>query len=132
MCFVSVITGAMPGQINPDLWTRPTFDTFADIVERLKQLDTSLGLPDCEDPAKATFMKDVEMRLLRAELAQAIEHLQRSNDAYTRAYLAAQRSPDGFYDGKTGPELTTLSSVLSSACFAVANLQVKLSAIGKR
>jgi hypothetical protein len=42
-------------------------DEFKQIIERLDRLDKALGLPECHDPAKAAWLKDIEARLARLE-----------------------------------------------------------------
>jgi hypothetical protein len=48
-------------------WTDETFKLLKDIMEKMKALDTKLGLPDCEDPKKAEWMKSIESRLKKLE-----------------------------------------------------------------
>lgn len=54
---------AQPEPMAPTPWTRDSFDEFKEILKRLEALDAKLGEPDCEDPAKAAWMQDVEARL---------------------------------------------------------------------
>ncbi len=42
-------------------------DEFKEILRRLEALDEKLGQPDCEDPAKAAWMRGVEDRLAMLE-----------------------------------------------------------------
>ena len=62
MCAVSVVLDYW-SQRPIDIWTRPTFDQFKDIIGRLDHLDGELSQPECEDPSKAEWMKRVEDRL---------------------------------------------------------------------
>jgi len=52
-------------------WTRPTWAQFKEILDKLKDLDTKLGLKDCEDPAKGEWMSRVEARLEQLEADRA-------------------------------------------------------------
>jgi hypothetical protein len=66
MCMLSVITqGAM--SIPPNQWTPDTFSQFKEILDVVKQLDEKLGQKNCEDPAKAAWMRGIEARLERLE-----------------------------------------------------------------
>lgn len=66
MCSVSVISEW--GQTIPmQQWTRPAFDQFKEVLDRLDILDAKLSQPDCEDPAKAAWMREVEARLEKIE-----------------------------------------------------------------
>lgn len=66
MCTVSMIYDAAK-QIPMQQWTQPAFYDFTQIVEMLKELDRKLGMKDCEDPAKAAWMRSVEERLRQLE-----------------------------------------------------------------
>src|SRR6187549_2276134 len=48
-------------------WTPESFALWKEILEKVKQLDTKLGLTDCEDPKKAEWMKSIEDRLKALE-----------------------------------------------------------------
>lgn len=50
-------------------WTRDTFSDFQEIIKRLERLDAKLGEPDCDDPRKAAWMREVEARLTALEKA---------------------------------------------------------------
>lgn len=66
MCVVSmVLDGAR--RIPPDLWTRPAWDDFIRILPQIEKVDEKLGQPDCKDPEKERWMKDIERRLKRLE-----------------------------------------------------------------
>ena len=54
-----------PPQGSP--WTRESFEEFKDILKRLEAWDEKMNQPDCEDPAKAAWMREVEKRLQRLE-----------------------------------------------------------------
>lgn len=67
MCAVSATMDYMRQYVPIQDWTRPAFDEYKEILRRLEALDTKLGQPDCEDPAKAEWMKQVEERLSALE-----------------------------------------------------------------
>ena len=67
MCLVSVISDWARTAVPPVQWTRPAFDEYQEIIRRLQELDRKLGQPDCEDPAKMQFMKEIDERLRRLE-----------------------------------------------------------------
>jgi len=48
-------------------WTYPAWNQFTEILRRIEELDAKLDQPDCEDPAKAAWMREVEERLRRLE-----------------------------------------------------------------
>ena len=50
-------------------WTPETWKMLKEVIERLKVLDAKTGQPDCEDPAKAAWMREVEERLAKLESA---------------------------------------------------------------
>jgi hypothetical protein len=64
---VSVIQDYGRARIPRQRWNTDTFGDYKEILKRLESLDAKLGEPDCEDPAKATWMKDVEKRLAALE-----------------------------------------------------------------
>ena len=63
MCVVSVTHDYMRTHIPLQQWTRPMFSEYQEIIRRLTELDKKLNQPDCEDPAKAAWMQEVEERL---------------------------------------------------------------------
>jgi hypothetical protein len=67
MCSVSVVQDYMRREVAPNQWTRPMFNEYKEILKRLEALDERLGQADCEDPAKATWMREVEDRLKALE-----------------------------------------------------------------
>jgi len=69
MCSVSVIYDYGRTQVPLTSWTRDSWVDFKDIIRRLEALDKKLGEPDCEDPAKAAWMREVEARLAALEAA---------------------------------------------------------------
>lgn len=66
MCMVSM-TSVAGSQILIDTWTRPAFNEYQEILKRIEALDKKLGQPDCVDPAKEAWMRDVEKRLAALE-----------------------------------------------------------------
>lgn len=63
MCVVSVTQDYMRTSTMPWQWDRPMLNEYQEILNRLAALDAKLGQPDCEDPAKAAWMKEIEKRL---------------------------------------------------------------------
>lgn len=66
MCVVSVVQDYFKNQ-PPSIWNQSTFDEYKEIIRRLGELDKKLDQKDCEDPAKAAWMKEVEERLKTLE-----------------------------------------------------------------
>ena len=50
-------------------WTADTFQLLKEIMAKMKELDSKLGLKDCEDPKKAQWMKSIERRVEKVEQA---------------------------------------------------------------
>lgn len=48
-------------------WQPDTWKLYKEILEKLTELDRKTGQPDCEDPAKAAWMREVEKRLAALE-----------------------------------------------------------------
>ncbi len=67
MCSVSVVHDYMRTNVPLEWWDRPKFDEYKEIIDRLDKLDKKLDQPECEDPEKAAWMKQVEERLDRLE-----------------------------------------------------------------
>ncbi len=65
MCAVSATIGYF--QEHQPVWTRPDFDSFKKVLKRLEVLDKHLGQPDCIDPSKAEYLREIEERLNRLE-----------------------------------------------------------------
>lgn len=63
MCAVSAIHDYYRTNVPIDQWTVSRFNEYKDIVRRLDELDKKLSQPDCDDPAKAAWMREVEARL---------------------------------------------------------------------
>jgi hypothetical protein len=67
MCITSLVMQYGRDQIPFTQWTRPVFNEYQEILRRLEDLDEKLAQPDCEDPAKAAWMREVEERLTAIE-----------------------------------------------------------------
>ena len=67
MCVTSVVHDYMRQNVPIYQWTQPMFNEYQEIIRRLGLLDEKLNQPDCEDPAKAAWMKEVEERLAKLE-----------------------------------------------------------------
>lgn len=66
MCMISVVhQGAQ--QIPIDQWNRPAYNELQEILRLVRHLDETLGQPDCEDPQKAAWQREVEQRLTEIE-----------------------------------------------------------------
>lgn len=66
MCAVSMIhdwAQALPMQS----WNPITYQHYLDLIRRIEELDRKVGQPDCEDPAKAAFLKSIGDRLSNLE-----------------------------------------------------------------
>jgi hypothetical protein len=50
-------------------WTPEAMKLLKELIVKVKELDAKLGLPDCEDPKKAEWMKSIEKRLQSLEAA---------------------------------------------------------------
>jgi hypothetical protein len=48
-------------------WTTDSFKLLQEVMEKLKKLDAKLGLPNCEDPKKVEWMKEIEDRVKKLE-----------------------------------------------------------------
>ena len=68
MCMVSFITTPTTTLPLPTFpWNHDSWADYKEIIRRLEVLDEKLGQPDCHDPAKASWMKEVEDRLAAVE-----------------------------------------------------------------
>lgn len=67
MCYVSVILDYGRNRIPINQWDRQSFDQFQRVVKEAEVLDATTGQPDCEDPEKAQWMREVEERLRALE-----------------------------------------------------------------
>lgn len=57
------LTPAKP--INP--WSEEKMRKLMELIEKAREMDKLMGEPDCEDPAKTAWMKQVEQRLKKLE-----------------------------------------------------------------
>ena len=85
MCSVSVIQDYFRQQTKPwnvwpnnmvrptppINWTPETWKLLKEIIAKLEVLDAKTGQPDCEDPAKAEWMREIEERLSKLEEAKS-------------------------------------------------------------
>lgn len=67
MCAVSVVHDYFRDNTSPGQWTKSEYALLQEVLEKLTILDTKLGQPDCHDPAKAAWMREVEKRLKKLE-----------------------------------------------------------------
>jgi hypothetical protein len=67
MCIVSAVMDYGRERIPVQQWTPETFGQFQQILIELQKLDAKLSQPDCEDPEKAKWMREVEGRLAKLE-----------------------------------------------------------------
>lgn len=72
MCVVSATHDYMMKRTKYEDWTRPAFNEYAEIIRRLGELDKKLGQPDCVDPAKDAWMRDIDERLRKLEAASNV------------------------------------------------------------
>jgi len=66
MCIISRLYD-WGNELSPDNWDPSSLKDFKDLIEKAKELDTKLGQPDCEDPSKADWMKQMEERFKEAD-----------------------------------------------------------------
>ena len=68
MCTVSGVYDL--GRTFPmDFWTTPKLDEFKKVIDAAQEFDKVADQPDCEDPVKMEWMKEVEERLAKLEAA---------------------------------------------------------------
>lgn len=67
MCSVSVVYDYFRQHTNPEQWDHYSFDLLKQVIDKLNILDDKLDQHDCEDPAKAAWMREVEERLAKLE-----------------------------------------------------------------
>lgn len=73
MCMTSAITEYAHQRIPQFQWTLPVYNEFKVIIEMIEALDRKLGQPDCVDPAKAEYLKQIEERLSKLEMAAQVQ-----------------------------------------------------------
>lgn len=66
MCMMSVVTAYGQG-VSPNSWTPGTWKQFVDLTKQVEVLDTDLGEPECIDPGKAEWMREMEERMRALE-----------------------------------------------------------------
>jgi hypothetical protein len=66
MCTVSNIVD-FGRQVSPEAWTPDLYMEFQLLLQRMAEIDKKLGLADCEDASKKTWMKSIEERLANIE-----------------------------------------------------------------
>lgn len=66
MCMVSAIMD-YGRSISSDYWNPQTWPSFEEILEKARRWDELNKQPNCEDPEKATWIKDIERRLTELE-----------------------------------------------------------------
>jgi uncharacterized protein (DUF3084 family) len=66
MCAVSVILD-YGRQMPMDNWNHQKWRDFQTLKQQAEEFDSKTDQPDCEDPAKAEWMREVEERLARLE-----------------------------------------------------------------
>ena len=57
-------------------WSIPRIQVWEDLVNKAREFDTMTAQPNCEDPAKAEFEKEIQKtkeRLLKLEKLQALK-----------------------------------------------------------
>ena len=60
MCAVSVITAY--GQTIP-VWSQANWDEYLKLLDQAHQFDLKTRQPNCDDPTKASWMKEIADRL---------------------------------------------------------------------
>ncbi len=48
-------------------WTLPGWVEYQELLEKARKFDEIMAQPDCHDPAKAAWMREVEKRLKELE-----------------------------------------------------------------
>jgi hypothetical protein len=95
-------------RIGPGKWTFDTWIDYKKLIEDAKKIDEKLGEPNCEDPAKTAWMKEIEDRLKRLE-DQAKQYQQPEPQEHTISI-----SYDGYNFGNAINEgITHLSDKIS-------------------
>ena len=67
MCSVSVVHDYFRQQTSPHEWNRDKLNEYKEIIKRLEKLDEHFNQPDCEDPLKTAWVREVEARLEKLE-----------------------------------------------------------------
>ena len=66
MCMISVIMD-YGKTVDPNKWNTQIWRDYQKLLDDTKKLDEKLGEPDCVDPEKEKWMKEVEERLQKLE-----------------------------------------------------------------
>lgn len=66
MCAVSVILD-YGRRIHIQDWNQQNWRDFQTLKQQAEEFDRKTDQPDCEDPAKAAWMREVEARLAKLE-----------------------------------------------------------------
>lgn len=48
-------------------WTKPGWTEYQELLEKARKFDEIMAQPDCHDPLKTAWIKDVEKRLKKLE-----------------------------------------------------------------
>ncbi len=67
MCSVSVISD-YGRNIPIQQWTPPAWSEYQELLEKARKFDEIAAQPDCVDPAKEAWMREVEARLEKLEV----------------------------------------------------------------
>jgi hypothetical protein len=52
---------------DPFKWDAKKLDKLKKLIEAAKEMDAEMGEPDCEDPKKTKWMREIEERLGKLE-----------------------------------------------------------------
>lgn len=63
MCSVSVVHDYWSKNTKTSQWSQQDLTDYKEVIRLLDKLDKRLGQLECEDPAKAAWMREVEKRL---------------------------------------------------------------------
>lgn len=66
MCVVSMIHD-WASKLPTQTWDPNLLDLYHDLLRRVNEIDAKLGLPNCESPEKAAFLKEIEERVKKLE-----------------------------------------------------------------
>jgi len=66
MCVYSMVSD-YGRNMNPGNWNPNSFDAFKQLLDEARKFDEAAGEPDCEDPSKAEFLKELEERFADME-----------------------------------------------------------------
>lgn len=75
MCVYSMVTDYGRERIPDDKWNPEKWDKWKGFLDKVKEIDDILEQPDCKDPHKEEWMKNMEERMkkMEEELAKARE-----------------------------------------------------------